>query len=45
MLSLVEVVLWVAEAMGLLEGFMLVVTAAPNPSVCDVKGAHTQPKS
>ena len=45
MLSLVEVVLWVAEAMGLLEGFMLVVTAAPNPSACDVKGPHTQPKS
>jgi hypothetical protein len=45
MLSLVGVVLWVAEAMGLLEGFMLVVAVAPNPPVCNVEGPHSQPKS
>jgi hypothetical protein len=45
MLSLVEVVLWVAKAMGLLEGLLVVVAAAPNPPVCDVKGPHSQPKS
>jgi hypothetical protein len=45
MLSQVEVVLWVAKAMGLLEGLLVVVAAAPNPPVCDVKGPHSQPKS
>jgi hypothetical protein len=45
MLSLVEVVLWVAKAMGLLEGFMLVVAAAPRAPASDVKGPHSQPKS
>ena len=45
MLSLVEVVLWAAEAMGLLEGFILVVAAAPNLPASDVKGPYSQPKS
>ena len=45
MFSLVEVVLWATEAMRLLEGYMLVVAAAPHGPASDVKGPHSQPKS